>query len=1248
MNACTIIAGNYLAYARVLAESFRSHHPQGCFSVLLLDDAGCELPADREAFHLVRPQDIMDPQEFNRLSLIYDVTELATAVKPWLMRHLLKDGQPEVVFFDPDIQIFSPLDDIADLARRHSIVLTPHDIEPMPRDRSNPSEIQVLQSGAYNLGFIAVGSGAASFLDWWTERLRRHCVSAPEQGLFVDQRWIDFVPGYFDHFILKDPGCNVAYWNLSNRNLIWNGFRYLVNGEELRFFHFSGFDPERPHLLSRHSLPSPRVLLSEHPALRRVCQAYAKELLAHGHRSLSQQPYGLGALQNGLRIDRRMRWIYREALLAFEQRRGEEPPAANGDPDALVRWFNEPVVRSPGASVSRYLHSVYSERVDLQLAFPDLSGKDGERYLSWVRETGVNEVRIPGAFLPLSAPSARSARSEVTPCASAKAPSDRLLLPGVNVVGYFRAELGVGEAARQLVAALEQVGVPYATVTLEDTASRQEHPFENGDADTPYDINIICVNADMLPSCAKKLGREFFDRRYTIGLWHWEVSTFPKEWHGSFAHLDEIWVASAYTAAALSPVSPKPVHVIPPPVTPPLSSNSMRAELGLPEGFLFLFIYDFMSVFLRKNPLALIEAFGRAFAPGEGPVLVLKSINGESRIEDFEQVKVSAAEHPDVLVLDRYFSRESMIGLISSCDCYVSLHRAEGFGLTMAEAMVTGRPVIATGFSGNLMFMNEENAYLVRHEVVPIPEGCAPYPAGGEWAEPDIEDAARLMRHVYEHPEEALEKGRRARKDLLDRDRPSVRAELIGRRLLEIRQARTALERSEAEEAAPEPAATEPAAPQPRASQPAELEPSGPSTHDRAYFRSMEFPGNPWETTIRFRPLLPLARSLLFRLLRPHTASLAAFHRAILEESLELGQRIDGIVREAIPALQKEVSERDGATLAVVRELEQRVDALEREMIPAILDEAGEERKRAGDRLASMKKRVGLIEEKMGRAFGRHGDIERHLVKLVSNVSEFQDAAKAHLASLTASVSAGEQTLERLSRELYALPHTAEPMRVRAADGRECIGYDGNEGSSTPVDVYPSFEDSFRGPQAFIKDRLHVYLDMVRDKQPVVDIGCGRGEFLDLLAESGLRGVGVDVNPGMVERCRRRGHEVELADAADYLAARADGSIGCIFSAHLIEHLPFESLLAIIRLSRSKLSRNGLFIAETVNPHSIAAMKNFWVDLTHQKPIFPEVAVTLCRLLAFKSARIFFPRGNGNLEEDLWQQGEYAVVASAS
>jgi glycosyltransferase involved in cell wall biosynthesis/SAM-dependent methyltransferase len=1255
MNACTIIAWNYLAHARVLARSFRAHHPGGTFSVLLLDDPASEFAGAGEDFSVVRPQEIMEPQEFQRQSLIYDVTELATAVKPWLLRHLLKEGRSEVVFFDPDVEIFAPLDDISELARRHSIVLTPHDVSPMARDTANPSEMQVLQSGAYNLGFIALGRETGSFLDWWSERLRRNCIAAPEQGLFVDQRWVDLVPGYFDHHILKDPGCNVAYWNLSNRSVVWNGAEYRVNGKPLRFFHFSGFSPERPHLLSRHAMPSPRILLSEHPAVKRLCDAYAEELFDQGHRSVSQKPYGLGTLANGLRIDRRMRFIYRSALLRFEQGVGPEPPAPNGDPGALLDWLNEPVIRSSFGTVSRYLHAIYSERPDVKAAFPDLSREDGRRYLRWVRDRGVEEERIPEALRP--------SFDDGSP------PTDRVraagpLRPGVNVAGYFRAELGVGEAARQLVGALKEIDLPYATVTLDDTLSRQDHPFSEQGGETPYDFNIVCVNADMLPGCAKKLGPEFFDGRYTIGVWHWEVSPFPREWHGAFAHVDEIWVASEYTASCLAPVSPKPVRVIPPPVTLPSFQGAKRAELGLPERFLFLFLYDFMSVVERKNPLAVVEAFRRAFAPAEGPLLVLKSINGNRNIEAYERVRLSAQEHPDVLVLDRYFSRESTLELLASCDCYVSLHRAEGFGLTMAEAMVLGKPVIATGFSGNLTFMTDENSYLVPYRMEPIGSGSAPYPPGGEWAQPDVDDAARLMRRVYEFREEAVEKGRRARKDLLERHSTRVRAELIARRLAEIREerARKPFAPQAVEPAAPEPetrAIESPSGPavvvveatMPESAappQPVEAGPEAPSAHHRVYFRSMEFPGDPWEETRRFRPILPAARSAVVRLLRPYTESLRAVHAAILEETLELGQRIESwerFEREGMPSFRQEMAERQASVLLEVRELEKRIAMLEREGIPALWSAIQEGLKRlserAGVQAELFSKRMESLEAEAARGLGRHGSIERYLAKLVNDVSGFQDAARAHLASLTTSVTVGEQALERLSRELHALPYTSEPLRMKDEDGRECIGYD--SGQAGPLDT---FQDPFHGSMEFMKERLRVYVGMVRDRKPVVDLGCGRGEFLDLLAEAGIEAEGVDADPRMVEHARKNGHRVVLSDAARYLEAQRDGSLGCVFSAHFIEHLPFDSLLSVLRLSRSKLAPGGLFIAETVNPHSIAAMKNFWIDLTHQKPIFPEVAVSLCRSAAFRSARVFFPRGSGVLADDLWAQGEYAVLAA--
>ena len=133
-------------------------------------------------------------------------------------------------------------------------------------------------SGVYNLGFIGVGPSAVPFLRWWEERLMRDAISAPEQMLFTDQRWVDFVPSYFDHHIIRDPGFNVAYWNLDARKISKDEDRYLVNGQPLRFFHFSGYRPETPWILSKYVASSPRVLLSEQPVLLELCQGYSDSL----------------------------------------------------------------------------------------------------------------------------------------------------------------------------------------------------------------------------------------------------------------------------------------------------------------------------------------------------------------------------------------------------------------------------------------------------------------------------------------------------------------------------------------------------------------------------------------------------------------------------------------------------------------------------------------------------------------------------------------------------------------------------------------------------------------------------------------------------------------------------------------------------------------------------------------------------------------------------------------------------------
>jgi glycosyltransferase involved in cell wall biosynthesis len=196
------------------------------------------------------------------------------------------------------------------------------------------------------------------------------------------------------------------------------------------------------------------------------------------------------------------------------------------------------------------------------------------------------------------------------------------------------------------------------------------------------------------------------------------------------------------------------------------ASAAAPQRLGVPEGFLFLFVFDYLSTVQRKNPVGLIEAFRQAFAPGEGPQLLIKTINGPLRPLSEEEVLWAAHGREDIHVVDRSLSGEELDGLMAACDCYVSLHRAEGFGLTLAEAMAIGKPAIATGYSGNVDFMNERNSYLVDYTIGRVGPECEIYPPEGEWADPSVEHAAKLMREVYADRDEAARRGARAAADI--------------------------------------------------------------------------------------------------------------------------------------------------------------------------------------------------------------------------------------------------------------------------------------------------------------------------------------------------------------------------------------------------------------------------------------------------------------------------------------------------
>ena len=402
-----------------------------------------------------------------------------------------------------------------------------------------------------------------------------------------------------------------------------------------------------------------------------------------------------------------------------------------------------------GIAVPRFAIYDYRLRTDLKEQFDIDNVKGAEGLLTWSKEALAAEGEW--SWLNQSQIQENSKSPVVVSVPLKQKPF------GVNLYGFAFGELGIGEDLRMAVAVCESAGIPYRVVNINagqglrqgDSALTQH--VENSITQAPYAINIFCLPAfDMVSRIFLKMGAEIFEDHYNIGWWPWELGTWPKSWGQVFDLVDEVWSGSSFSLETYQKHTLKPCFLMPLAASVERGKTYARKHFGLPKTpFLFLYVFDFNSSLSRKNPHALVEAFKLSFTASDRSVgLVLKIMNVSDDDSRWLEFKALCAADSRIHILNKTMDRPEVLGLIKVCDAYVSPHRAEGFGRTLAEAMLFGKPVVATNYSGNVDFMEPSLTLPVNYELVSVSTGDYHFVESGDgavWAEPSVGHLAEQM-----------------------------------------------------------------------------------------------------------------------------------------------------------------------------------------------------------------------------------------------------------------------------------------------------------------------------------------------------------------------------------------------------------------------------------------------------------------------------------------------------------------------
>ena len=824
----TICSRNYLAYALTLYHSLKRSQPEAAFFCFLADEPeGTEdLP-----FPVIDCESMKIPG-FWDMAFRYNVMEFNTAVKPFCIDYLFdRESADAAIYLDPDLYIVRPLTHVHDaLEDGADIVLTPHALAPLD-DGGDPDDVRLMRTGAYNLGFGAFSRSPSSraLVTWWGEQLRTKCVVDLENGLFVDQKFMDLAPCYTDKAeILRHPGYNVAYWNMPHREISPDD-GWTVNGEPLHFFHFSGVVPGDGSVFSKHQN---RYTAANIGALKSLLDEYLDALAGNDHEKWRGIPYAYNYFPDGSLIADPLRKAYARHFPATKPGGREILQNHPSIFNATSRQAQRPGCTVPLTAV---MYEVWASRSDLKDVFDLNSDQSRIGFLSWFlssapREIGLEEPWLaparetlasrqqPGAPIDLSGhgqtrPTLRASASRAILSSAHRlrplyrhlspqlrqhmvrlllregfsgqsgadnrlAPPDRDSTPepdGLNVFGYFRTESGLGQGARLAVQALDEAGIDATPVTLRTSVFRDalSEIDEAEDAPPARRINLFHVNADEMLTISRRVDDAYLNRSYNIGYWAWELENFPDPGTEALNLVDEVWTPSSFVEKSIQAQTGKPVITMPHPLrdrpADPAAVSTFRESLGIyDKTFLVLTTFDLNSYVDRKNPFAAIAAFRKAFDGNDNATLLMKFHGDKAMKAQRRRLAEEVGNDSRIRLVDDVLTGAEMAAMQMAADAFLSLHRSEGFGLNLAECMLREKPVIATGYSGNMDFMNERNSLLVDYSLIDVVQGQYPFPEGQQWADPDIDHAAALLKRVYEDPSGYAEMTREARRTITE------------------------------------------------------------------------------------------------------------------------------------------------------------------------------------------------------------------------------------------------------------------------------------------------------------------------------------------------------------------------------------------------------------------------------------------------------------------------------------------------